>query len=229
MNDIDVILKGGSVMKMFNNKCVMWVIVIGFGLAVGTAAAIIDPAGLTATASSTHASYVGRLQDVVNGEGMTSATEHTSVWGTWFTDGVELDRWIVIDLGGTYELDSMKVYNANEAYGWNIYGFKNTEVFVSDVAAPGNPVDDAGNWTVVATPLLNQAPGVDGYATPDTVDLLGMTGSHVALHALSTYNPGWGTDAAGLSEVQISAVPEPATLSLLALGVLGLVRRKRKC
>ncbi len=214
-------------MKMFISKTVILGVLVGIVAAGVAGGAIIDPAGLTATASSSNPSYVDRLQDVVNGEGMTSATEHTSIWGTWFTDGVELDRWIVIDLGGTYELDSMKVWNANEAWGWNIYGFNQTEVYVTDVANPGNPVNDLANWTLTANLALAMAPGVDGYATPDVIDLSGNTASYVALRALSNHKSGWGTDAAGLSEVQIFEIPEPATLSLLGLGVFGLVRRKR--
>ena len=52
MNVLVIISKGGSAMKICNKKMVMWMVVIGFALAVGANAAIIDPAGLTATASS---------------------------------------------------------------------------------------------------------------------------------------------------------------------------------
>ncbi len=225
MNDIVVILKGGSVMKMFNNKCVMWVMLIGFAMAVTANAGLIAPAGLTATSSTSHGTYPDPME-VVNGSGMTSATEHTSVWGSWFTAGVDPDRWIVVDLGGSYELDYMKVWNANEGWGWEVIGFDQTDVFVANMAAPGNPVDNAGNWTLVGTPTLTQAPGAPGYNMPDTVDLLGMTGTHVALRS-ATVTGAYSDDRAGLSEIQIYEVPEPATLTLLGLGVFGLVRRKR--
>jgi hypothetical protein len=224
-NEIAVISKGGSAMKMCSNKYVMWVMVIAFGLAVGANAAIIDPAGLTATASTSHGTYPDPMV-VVDGSGM-AGDAHVSTWGSWFTAGVDPDRWIVVDLGGSYELDYLKVWNANEGWGWSVIGFDETEVYVANMAAPGNPVGDAGNWTLLGTQVLSQAPGAAGYDTPDTVDLLGTIGTHVALRS-ATATGAYGDDRAGLSEIRVYEVPEPATLSLLGLGVLGLVRRKRR-
>ncbi len=204
---------------------IVMVCVFGMGAVYADVGDMIPAGQLTATSSTSHGTYPDPME-VVNGSGMTSATEHTSVWGSWFTAGVDPDRWIVVDLGGTYELDSMKVWNANEGWGWEIIGFDETDVFVANMAAPGNPVGDAGNWTLVATQTLTQAPGAPGYNTPDTVDLLGTIGTHVALRSV-TVTAAYGDDRAGLSEIQVYEVPEPATLSLLGLGVFGLVRRKR--
>ena len=165
---------------------------------------MIPPDTLTATASSGNA--IGAYADpmiVVNGAGLTSPTAHTYNGGTWFTDGSETDRWIVVDLAGSNQLDHIRVWNANEGWGWNAYGFKDTQVYVSNEAAPGNPVDNAGNWTLAASVTLLMAPGTEGYDDSRVIDLVGHTASHVAIRALNTYN---SNPTAGLSEVQVFRV-----------------------
>ncbi len=168
---------------------------------------LIPPYQVSATASSGHASYPDPM-DVVDRTGMINEFEHSSSRGSWFTDGVELDRWIVVDLGGTYTLTEVQVWNANEAWGWNRYDFKETDIFVSTVPDPGNPVDHPENWTLAANVILTQADGVLGVNSPatDVIDLRGYRASHVALCALSTHKVGWGTAAAGLSELQFYSV-----------------------
>lgn len=209
---------------MFNYKCLMFVLIIGFAVTVGANAAMIDPATLTATSSTSHATYPDPME-VVNASGMSGDT-HASSWGSWFTDTVDPDRWIVVDLAGSYSIGQVKVYNANEAWGWSIIGFDETAFYVANMDDPGNPVDNADNWTLVTTQKLTQAPGTADYNTPDIVNLLGATGTHIALQSL-TVTGAYSDDRAGLSEIQIYEIPEPATLSLLVLGIVGLARRKR--
>ncbi len=180
----------------------------GFNITVNNESyRMIPPADLKATASSGQTSYPDPMV-VVDGRGMVSQTEHSSSWGSWFTDGFELDRWIVVDLGDTYTLKKVHVWNANEAWGWRIYDFKDTEVYVTTAADPGNPVDNAENWTLVDTVKLTQALGELGANSPatDMLDLTGYIATHVALRALSTYKGSWGTESAGLSELQFYSV-----------------------
>ncbi len=174
---------------------------------------LIQPSQLTATASSSHSWYPDP-QVVVDGTGMVSQTEHSSSQGSWFTDGFELDRWIVVDLGGTHTLKEVHIWNANEAWEWKIYDFKDTQVYVATMADPGNPVDNPENWTLVAAVTLRQALGelgVNSLAT-DILDLGGIVAGHVSLRALNTYKGGWGTESAGLSELQFYSVGLTADL-----------------
>ena len=165
---------------------------------------LIHPSQLTATASSSHSSYPDPTV-VVDGRGMVSETEHSSTWGSWFTAGDDPDRWIVVDLGGTYTLKEVHIWNANEAWGWSVLGFNETAIYVANMANPGNPVDNAANWTIVTTQVLNEAPGTAGYNSPETVNLLRLTGTHAALQCVQ---PTWyyGDQRAGLSELQFYSV-----------------------
>ncbi len=158
------------------------------------------PAGqLTATASTSHGTYPNPME-VVNGSGM-SGDAHVYAWGSWFTAGVDPDRWIIVDLGGTYNVGEVKVWNANEGWEWNFIGFNESAFYVANMADPGNPVNDPDNWTLVTTVVLTEAPGENGYDTPDVVDLGGYEATHVALQCLTpTY--AFGDDRAGLSELR---------------------------
>jgi hypothetical protein len=120
----------------------------------------------------------------------------------------------VVDLGDTYTLKKVHIWGANEAWGWKIYDFKDTEVYVTTAAYPGNPVDNPENWTLVASVGLKQAIGELGVASPatDILDLTGYVATHVALRALSTYKGGWGTESAGLSELQFYSMALRADL-----------------
>jgi len=167
---------------------------------------MIPPSQLIATASS--GNKITAYEDpmmVVDGTGMTGDS-HTWNGGTWFTDGTELDRWIVVDLGGTYHIGQVKVWNANEAWSWWYYGFREAEVYITVATDPGNPVDNPENWTLVLTPTLTMALGLieEVYDTPDVLDLGGEAATHVSFRALSTYKDDGGltTDTAGLSELR---------------------------
>ena len=73
-------------------------------LGYGDVGDMISPSQLVATASSGNktTAYADPMM-VVDGTGMTGDS-HTWNGGTWFTDATELDRWIVVDLGGTYHV-----------------------------------------------------------------------------------------------------------------------------
>lgn len=165
---------------------------------------LIQPSQLTATASSSHSWYPDPIV-VVDGSGMVSETEHSSTWGSWFTAGDDPDRWIVVDLGDRYMLKEVHIWNANEAWGWNVLGFNETAIYVANMANPGNPVDNPENWTLVTTQVLDQAPGTAGYNSPETVDLLDLTGTHVALWCVQPTGY-YGDQRAGLSELQFYSV-----------------------
>ncbi len=164
--------------------------------------AMIPPTDLFATASSgnTITAYADP-QVVINSIGMTSPTAHASDGGSWFSDSSDVNRWIAIELPDEYPLDHLKVFNANEGWGWNAYGFRDIQIWTSTVTTPGNPVDNPTNWTLAVSTTLAQAPGIEGYDNPTIIDAKGHRANHVAIRALNTYSS--ANNMAGLSEVQI--------------------------
>ncbi len=164
----------------------------------------IGPGGLTATASDQF--DTSRIPPtVVDGSGITGLA-HTSVSPSglmWMGARDSNPHWFKVDLGTSYDVDKMVVYNFNWS-GYVTRGSKNVQVYYSNSAAdPGNPISNPGNWTAFGSAFnLTQAPGADDYGTtnavkPDVVDFSGITARWVSLKINGDYGGNYG----GLSEI----------------------------
>jgi hypothetical protein len=176
--------------------------------------------------------------NAVNGSGLDAVgPDGVHAPGTWtsFNCGSVTpgsDVILDIDLGAVYELSDMYVWNYNgnapdwphEADGgwydckieYSVDGV--SYAYLSDnilpVNWPGDP--EYGVW-----PFHKQA----------TIDLAGITAQYIRL----TNTQNWATAAETggnqnyriLSEVEFEIVPEPASLMLLGLGSLALIRKRR--
>jgi len=199
------------------------------------------PLPVTAYASSTHPQNTLRPPaNVVNGAGMTDAdgdgiaeTHGVTTWGdniSWMADSFsnDPDPWFMMDLGGPYPVASMKVWNFNATGGRTNRGVGVADIYVSLVADPDteNPdFSDTDVWALLKDDVqLTEAPGTDGYNLPDVIDVGSVTARWIAFDIQDNL----GGTFVGLSEVQVFLSPEPATLSLLGLGALALIRRRRR-
>jgi hypothetical protein len=200
---------------------------------------------LTATASSTHPINNRRpASNTVDGSGMSDEsgdgipeTHEANAWGddiSWMTDDRNNDTepWIKFQLNDLHVLDEMRVWNFNVDAGRTDRGVMEADIYVSSlVEDPNDNFTDPARWTLVHDDfLLTRAPGTDDYNTPDVIPMQGLSARWVAMDIESNFDGQFY----GLSEVQITRrlaeVPEPLTLTLASLGVLGLggyARRRR--
>ncbi len=168
---------------------------------------LISSAGFTATASDT---YTGRDPlYAVNGAGMTGNAHNSDAANSkmWMGANSTLSKWFKVNLGASYVLDFMDIWNLNWA-GYTDRGSKGIMVYYSNsVSDPGNPIDNPDNWTFVTTAMpwtLLEAPGANDYGTtniirPDVVSFGStVTARWVALK-ITTY---YGGSYCGLSEIR---------------------------
>jgi hypothetical protein len=190
-------------------------------------------AGVTATATSTYdfSAWGGDVDpmQLVNNNSMSdqsgvvgspSALSKATLTAHWHSDGTDPNPAVTFDLGGSYDLARMLVWNINPASdAEKLRGFNEVTIEYSDNGTDWTLLDDRndgedGNYTIPVTPSGEW--GDNPYQA--NVDLTGITASHVRITALSNH----GTEPYfGLSEVRFY-VPEPSTCALLALGLLAL-------
>ncbi len=207
---------------------------------------IVDPiSGVTATASSELGGGFSRpAANTVDGVGRGTIIpdglpgEGNGMWlseGIGFAGGNDTDPEITFDLGSATDIGQMVVYNYNETLPGRPEllgrGVDEAEILVS---LDGMNFDSLGMFSFAI------APG-DGTNPGQVVDL-DVTAQYVRLDVISNHNgtvfpdPTGFSDAGfvGLNEVVFfeptgagTVIPEPATLTLLGLSLVGLSVRRR--
>ena len=173
----------------------------------------------------------------LNAAGYVPVVENTSGDGTFWLpqqapNGANPPLGFVnIDLGSTHQIGEIDLYDTHNGQ----YNDRGTQNFHIDAS---NQVDSNGNLVSPTTILSGTLTQDNVYGTNDIApDIFNASGNSLGSYRYlsfvadtafsSTYNGGY---SAGLNEIRVfegSAVPEPATLTVLGLMSVGMLRRRR--
>ena len=172
---------------------------------IGAGVVQIPSSQITAIASSHYpnAEAVG----AVNGDGLVSGVAHNdSFLDAWLSDSGETveEQWMIIDLGATYSLDHLEVWNYNQD-GFTNRGISQADILISG-GGIGNNIADSGlpfsylGWQ----PAIDSQAFMPGFAmqgfsgVSDNIGLGGNSARYVAIVIAANH----GGDSVGLSEIQ---------------------------
>lgn len=134
--------------------------------------------------------------------------------------------WARVDLGDTYAVDTMHVWNYHEQAAAR--GMKDTNIYYSTVETADASNFASGDWTLfVAKTMTTGWTGTAGpYLPTDNIAMGGLTARVIGIEILNSVS---GSNWAGIGKLQFdgTAIPEPTSMSLLALSGLVLLRRRR--
>ena len=207
------------------NKLICLFLVLGLsGVAFGLGPEIT---GVSVIAESPQYDPGTSANEMINGSelnwgGVPGAHGTGYIDAAWLTktDGSEIgfdtpaDAFATLDLGAEYELGTLRVWNYNE------YAIVGVATMYLEVSSDNVTYVDSGLGLI----SLTQAPVDNTYDYSELVDLGGVSARYVNFDVVTVHAyPG----GAGMSEVKFYEVPEPATIALLGLGALALIRKRR--
>jgi hypothetical protein len=191
--------------------------------------------GVGATANSTSTGQSPSYMTDGSGltDGFTGDPAATSVFPTssafWLSEDIGTSPTIApiveFDLGGSYDLETMVVWNHIEEWDghsdFGLRGFKYVDIEYLN-GGTWTLLDDANGVTAGTHSI-----GISGEEDEESnlsVDMTGITAEKVRITGLANWNDNYW----GLNEVRFYEVPEPATMSLLALGGIAMLKRRKK-
>jgi len=192
----------------------------------------------------------GNVSRIFEGNGLTkpdaedpTTWTHDDNWTTgWQAQGpsnLTSNRgWVIADFGAAQtNLDKIYIWNENEKGNRgmatiNIY-YATSVTLPPTSSDSANPTDydfsDAA-WTLFnPTAAIAVPPGTSNPGSPlnATIDISAIPiARYIAIEAVT--DNGAANDRVGLAEVVFTGVPEPATMTMLALSGLAIIRKRRR-
>jgi hypothetical protein len=218
-------------------------VIAGLVLALAPAAQAEIIGNVTATASSYYnaggSPFDPDPAKAVNGTGMTGQGATGTHTGNEEQDGWQASQttsnnpWIIVDLGVAGAVELMYVWNGQSEGQWN-QGIKTANIY-SATTDPNSNIPNSGAafnttgwdlWGGGDTAFAKKPGDNDAYGKTDTIEL-GLTNVRYIALAITETHGGLLINTS-INELQFDTVPEPATMSLLAIGGLALLRRRKR-
>lgn len=209
---------------------------------VGIASAAVNSVpGSAITSRTWGVNWTGRVTQRITDQSGLSPGGTYGIHGYRFDDGWMSGNQVdATDRGGTpsgawVEFEFNRNYNLGETWVWNVVsiatrGMRNVQVHYSTTGSTTNPAD----WTKLGDFELDRCcPGPEPAPYQDRgpaeAQLLGDFGGASAKYVVITADDvdgNWGGCCVGLNEIIF--IPEPASLVLLGLGGVALLRRRTR-
>ncbi|MCE5278640.1 MAG: PEP-CTERM sorting domain-containing protein [Planctomycetaceae bacterium] len=226
------------------------------GVAQAAVGDILSSAGWTTREGVTSGWPSNTGIKAINGDGLNGLYHDPGIydnWGpVWFTQINEGNQWIntfspgriwlMVDMQEVQTIGTINVWNfgdpASHPAGFNL-GAKNVDIYYAGDGATlptaGAYLALDGTWTTLMNVDLNPAPtnGAPSLMS-DSLDVTDFDARYVIFAINSRFGSNdYSENSVAIAEIQflqgaVGDIPEPATMSLLAIGSLAAVIRRRR-